>query len=93
MSHKYAEKEAVDIDVLESTDLVDLVVYNDDVNTFDWVIQSLVEVCSHTTAQAEQLSLLIHYKGKTTVKHGARPELTPLKNQLQDRGLSVDIVG
>jgi len=93
MSTKYSKKEAFDIDVLESTDQVDLVVYNDEVNTFDWVIQSLVEVCSHTAQQAEQLSLIIHFKGKSTVRVGARPELVPLKNQLQDRGLSVDIVG
>ncbi|RMD69575.1 MAG: ATP-dependent Clp protease adaptor ClpS [Bacteroidetes bacterium] len=68
-----------------------LVVYNDDVNTFDWVIQCFVEILGHTVEQAEQLSLIIHFKGKATVKTDSFEVLRPLKNALVDRGLSAVI--
>jgi len=68
-----------------------IVVYNDDYNTFDWVIQSFVEICRHNAAQAEQLSYLIHFKGKATVKTGSKKELKPIKDALIDRGLSAVI--
>lgn len=68
-----------------------LVVYNDDVNTFDWVIECLMECLGHTSEQSEQLSLLIHYKGKATVMSGTRDILQPKKEQLVDRGLSAVI--
>lgn len=68
-----------------------IVVYNDDYNTFDWVIQSFVEICRHNEAQAEQLSYLIHFKGKATVKTGSKKELKPIKDALIDRGLSAVI--
>ncbi|MGH1338015.1 MAG: ATP-dependent Clp protease adaptor ClpS [Aureispira sp.] len=68
-----------------------IVVYNDDHNTFDWVIQSFVEICRHDAAQAEQLSYLIHFKGKATVKTGSKKELKPIKDALIDRGLSAVI--
>jgi len=68
-----------------------IVVYNDDVNTFDWVIQCFVEICSHDAAQAEQLSYIIHFKGKATVKSGSMKELKPIKDALVDRGLSAVI--
>jgi ATP-dependent Clp protease adaptor protein ClpS len=66
----------------------EIVVYNDDVNTFDWVIKCLMDILRHTEEQAEQLSLLIHYKGKATVKTGPKRVLHPQKNALVDRGLS-----
>ena len=68
-----------------------LVVYNDDVNTFDWVIESLVKVCNHTTEQAEQCSLLIHFKGKCAVKHGNKQELVPMKEALLERGITAKV--
>lgn len=68
--------------------VAEIVVYNDDVNTFDWVIQCLTEILDHTPEQAEQLSLIIHFKGKATVKTGPKPELLPRKDALLDRGLS-----
>ncbi len=68
-----------------------IVVYNDDHNTFDWVIQSFVEICRHDAALAEQLSYLIHFKGKATVKTGSKKELKPIKDALIDRGLSAVI--
>lgn len=86
-------------DVLVDDGLVDLddpallVVYNDDVNTFDWVIQCLIEVCGHSFEQSEQLSLLIHFKGKATVKTAPFDDLRPLKDALVERGLSAVIEG
>ncbi len=68
-----------------------IVVFNDDVNTFDWVIQCFMEVLKHTHEQAEQLSLIIHFKGKATVKTGPKQELVPLCEALLDRGLSAII--
>lgn len=65
-----------------------LIVYNDDFNTFEWVIQCFIEVLKHTQEQAEQLSLIIHFKGKATVKTGPKSELLPLREALVDRGLS-----
>lgn len=68
-----------------------LLVYNDDFNTFDWVIQCFMEVCNHTFEQSEQLSLIVHYKGKAIVKTGNAENLKPLKEALVERGLSAVI--
>ena len=68
-----------------------LIVYNDDHNTFDWVIQCFMEVLGHTHAQSEQLSLIIHFKGKATVKTAPKNVLKPKKDALIDRGLSAVI--
>jgi ATP-dependent Clp protease adaptor protein ClpS len=68
-----------------------LIVYNDDFNTFDWVIQCLMEVCNHSHEQSEQLSILVHFKGKATVKTGSMTTLKPMKDALVDRGLSAVI--
>jgi ATP-dependent Clp protease adaptor protein ClpS len=72
-------------------DYAQLIVYNDDHNTFDWVIQCFIEVCKHTQEQSEQLSLLVHFKGKATVKTGPFVVLKPMKEALVDRGLSAVI--
>jgi len=69
-----------------------LVVHNDDVNTFDFVIMCLIDICEHTPEQAEQCTLLIHYKGKCTVKTGALEKLKPRHQALLDKGLSSEIV-
>jgi ATP-dependent Clp protease adaptor protein ClpS len=69
-----------------------LIVFNDEVNTFEWVIECFMEVLGHSSEQAEQLSLIIHYKGKATVKSGTRTELIPYCKALQDRGLSAEVV-
>jgi ATP-dependent Clp protease adaptor protein ClpS len=68
-----------------------LIVWNDDVNTFDWVIETLMEVCGHTEEQAEQCALLIHYKGKCDVKRGSYSELEPKCTAITDRGISATI--
>ena len=73
------------------TDKAELLVFNDNHNTFDWVIKCFMEVCNHTFEQSEQLSLLVHFKGKAVVKAGTFESLKPLKNALIDRGLSAVI--
>jgi ATP-dependent Clp protease adaptor protein ClpS len=70
-----------------------LIVHNDEVNTFDWVIECLMSVCGHTEQQAEQCALFIHFKGKYAVKHGTETELIPLKEALLDRHLTATIEG
>lgn len=82
--------------IVEETDVDEdepshLVVYNDDHNTFDWVIQCFMEVLGHSSVQAEQLAHIIHFKGKATVKTAPLKELKPLKDALIDRGLSAVI--
>ena len=68
-----------------------IVVYNDDHNTFEWVIESFVDVLKHSSPQAEQLAFLIHFKGKANVKSGTFDELRAFKDALVDRGLSAVI--
>jgi len=70
----------------------EILLFNDDVNTFDFVIDSLIEVCEHTLEQAEQCTYLVHYKGKCAVKTGEYEELKPRCTLLLQRGLSAEIV-
>ncbi|NKI33065.1 ATP-dependent Clp protease adaptor ClpS [Croceivirga thetidis] len=76
----------------ETVDLNEIVLFNDDVNTFDHVIKTLMNVCEHTPEQAEQCSLIVHYKGKCTVKTGEYNDLKPRCSKLLDAGLSAEIV-
>lgn len=68
-----------------------LVLYNDDVNTFDYVIELLMKVCDHDAIQAEQCAMLVHYKGKCSVKKGSFQVLEPMSAILSDAGLTVEI--
>ena len=68
-----------------------LIVWNDDVNTFDWVIETLVEVCRHSHEQAEQCAILIHFQGKYAVKEGSYEELEPMCTAITDRGISATV--
>ncbi len=70
----------------------EIVLYNDDVNTFDHVIETLIYSCEHTPVQAEQCALLVHYKGKCIVKTGTYKELEPRCSKILDAGLSAEIV-
>ena len=72
-------------------DLKDLVVFNDDFNTFDHVISTLMKVCSHSPEQAEQCTWIIHYKGKCSVKKGTFEELKPMKDGIIDAGIDAKI--
>ncbi len=87
------EKIQEEIDVLEQeVNQHEIVLYNDDVNTFDFVINSLINVCDHTTEQAEQCTYLVHYKGKCTVKTGELDDLKPRCSKLLELGLSAELV-
>jgi len=84
-----------DIELLEETvetEVRSLVVFNDDVNTFDWVINTLVEVCDHAPEQAEQCTLIIHFKGKCSVKVGEFDSLVSMRNEICRRGISAEIL-
>jgi ATP-dependent Clp protease adaptor protein ClpS len=87
------EKIQEDVDVLEmETPQHEIILHNDDVNTFDFVIDSLIDVCDHTLEQAEQCTILVHYKGKCAVKTGEYEELKPKCSKLQQLGLSAELV-
>ena len=70
----------------------EIIVFNDDVNTFDHVIDTLIDVCDHSPEQAEQCSLIVHYNGKCTVKTGEYKDLEPRCSKLLQAGLSAEIV-
>ena len=72
-------------------DILDLILYNDDVNTFDFVIETLVEVCKQHPEQAEQCALIAHMRGRCPVKNGAADILMPLKSEMTNRGLTVTV--
>ncbi|MCW5906990.1 MAG: ATP-dependent Clp protease adaptor ClpS [Chitinophagales bacterium] len=68
-----------------------LIIHNDNYNTFDWVIETLMDICKHTQHQAEQCALIIHNKGKYAVKQGNYTKLLPLKDAIAERGINVTI--
>ncbi|MCS5490535.1 ATP-dependent Clp protease adaptor ClpS [Algoriphagus limi] len=85
------EEEEIILEELLDLEEHDLVVFNDDVNTFDHVINILVKVCKHTREQAEQCTLIIHYKGKCAVKKGSFEELKPMCEAILDAGIQATI--
>lgn len=76
-------------DLLES--VKELILYNDNVNLFDYVVESLIVVCDHEPCQAEQCALVAHHKGKCGIKGGTVIELAPVRDELSRRGLTVSI--
>ena len=87
------EKILEEVDVLEQEiNQHEIVLYNDDVNTFDFVINSLISVCDHSAEQAEQCTWLVHFKGKCTVKTGEFDDLKPRCSKLLELGLSAELV-
>ena len=72
-------------------DLKSLIVYNDDFNTFEHVINTLIKVCKHDSNQAEQCTYIIHYKGRCAVKSGSYPELKPMREAITDAGIKAVI--
>ena len=92
LQNNYQEETFAEEDVMELIDdECHLILYNDDVNTFDHVIDTLVEVCHHTFEQAEQCASIVHFKGKCDVKTGSYEYLKPLCTALLDAGLSAQI--
>jgi len=86
---KTFEELLLEEDVLTQNEIV---LHNDDVNTFDHVIDTLIYACEHTPEQAEQCAMLVHYKGKCTVKTGLYDDLKPRCSMLLDAGLSAELV-
>ena len=84
--------ELLETDVVTANDdPFSLIVWNDEVNTFEWVIETLIEVCGHSTEQAEQCAMIIHTKGKYAVKRGSYDELKPICDAITDRGIGATI--
>ncbi len=85
---------ATEEDTLTITDTEDpcnLIVWNDEVNTFEWVIETLMEVCGHSAEQAEQCAYIIHFQGKYAVKNGSFDDLKPQCEAITDRGIGATI--
>ena len=80
------------LEAIEITEVKDLLVYNDDFNTFEHVIDTLIRVCKHSAEQAEQCTLLIHHKGKCKVKEGSYEELNPMREAICNAGIDAKIV-
>lgn len=89
----YQFKEEISVDVLDDVlDPKDLVVFNDDFNTFEHVIETLVKVCRHTALQAEQCAWIIHHRGKCCVKKGSLIKLKPMKEAICDAGIDAKVL-
>ncbi|MDR0227841.1 MAG: ATP-dependent Clp protease adaptor ClpS [Flavobacteriaceae bacterium] len=91
MSTQEQVQEQIDVSELLNGNS-EIILYNDDVNTFDHVIDTLIKVCNHTSEQAEQCAMLVHYTGKCGVKTGEFKKLKPMCLQLLDAGLSAEII-
>jgi ATP-dependent Clp protease adaptor protein ClpS len=88
-------KEKISEKILSDTDSLhenEIILFNDDVNTFDHVIDTLMRVCNHTLEQAKQCSIIVHYKGKCSVKSGSYSDLKPRCIKLLEAGLSAEII-
>lgn len=90
---KYTDtEELLDLDVLvKEKELNHIILFNDDVNTFEWVIECLVNYCGHEQLQAEQCATIVHYNGKCSVKKGEFDTLKPICETLLEKGLSAEI--
>ena len=80
------------LEEIDTMDPKDLVVFNDDINTFDHVIDTLIKVCRHSIEQAEQCTWIIHYRGKCTVKQGVFSQLKPMRDSICDAGIDARII-
>lgn len=91
-SPRIIELEENDFDTITLTENpCNLVVWNDEVNTFEWVIETLIEICGHTSEQAEQCAMLIHTQGKYAVKNGTYDELKPMCDAITERSIGATI--
>ena len=91
MAHQFQEEELVEVLVKED-EPKNLVVFNDDYNTFEHVIETLIRVCRHSTEQAEQCTLIIHHQGKCSVKKGSVSKLKPMKEAICDVGIDARVL-
>ena len=92
MSKKVKIDPSLDEDILtKSVEKHEIILFNDDVNTFQYVIETLVKVCKHTYQQAEQCAYIVHFSGKCVVKTGSLEKLIPVCTALLEAGLSAEI--
>ena len=94
VSYKEQPETLIEEDVLLDTSLektCQLIVWNDEVNTFEWVIETLVDICGHSPEQAEQCALIIHSQGKYAVKYGSYDILKPLCDAITERGINATV--
>ncbi len=92
LKHTAEEEIEILLEDLVDTEEHDLVVFNDDVNTFEHVTKVLIKVCKHSKEQAEQCTLIIHYRGKCAVKKGSENQLKPMCQSILDAGIQATIV-
>ncbi|MBD8487954.1 ATP-dependent Clp protease adaptor ClpS [Echinicola sp. CAU 1574] len=92
LEHTVEEEIEILLEDLVDTEEHDLVVFNDDINTFEHVTKVLIKVCKHSQEQAEQCTLIIHYKGKCAVKKGSKKQLKPMCQSILDAGIQAAIV-
>ncbi|AWW31437.1 ATP-dependent Clp protease adaptor ClpS [Echinicola strongylocentroti] len=92
LEHTVEEEVEILLEDLVDTEEHDLVVYNDDINTFEHVTKVLIKVCKHSQEQAEQCTMIIHYKGKCAVKKGSMKLLKPMCQSILDAGIQAAIV-
>jgi ATP-dependent Clp protease adaptor protein ClpS len=91
-TYQYQSSDLEETDLLTETgNYYSLVVWNDEVNTFDWVIETLMEICGHQQEQAEQCALFIHTRGKYAVKNGSYKFLKPQCDAILDRKIGATI--
>lgn len=92
ISSNYDTEELLEEDILtQEAELNNIILFNDDVNTFEWVIDCLIKYCGHDAVQAEQCAYIVHYTGKCAVKKGTLDALTPICSTLLEKGLSAEI--
>jgi ATP-dependent Clp protease adaptor protein ClpS len=85
------EEDVITGELTDVNHTFNLIVWNDNVNTFEWVIETLVEICNHTHEQAEQCALIIHFHGKYAVKQGSYETLKPMREAITERGINATI--
>lgn len=91
VTKEHTKTEEFEDTLVDTQDPFHLIVWNDEVNTFEWVIETLVEVCKQSYEQAEQCAYIIHFKGKYAVKHGSYDELKPMCDAITDRGIGATV--
>lgn len=89
--NNHTETDELLLEDVETTESKKLILFNDEVNTFDFVIEALINVCGHEPVQAEQCTIIVHYKGKCDIKEGEWKSLEPMCTALLDRGLTAQI--
>ena len=85
------EEDVLTGELIDQVHTFNLIVWNDEVNTFEWVIETLVEICRHTHEQAEQCAYIIHFQGKYAVKKGDYETLNPMREAITNRGINATI--